>query len=161
MNTNKLLQGGIAAVVVVFVVAMGSGLTRRVEAADTDASVAFQLCTAEGDGAVEKCGIFGLPPTYQVPSGRRLIIEQVSGDCADDDAPALPLRASIVAQTRGFVASHAIIGVPNPDSPGGRIPLTLTRIYADANSSVTIGLKEVPVFAGRLCRLTFSGLLVK
>jgi hypothetical protein len=162
MNTRQLFQWVMVAIVGVFALAMGSGLTRHVEAADaTDSPVAFQLCTPEGAGAVEKCGIFGLPPTYQVPAGRKLIIEQVSGDCADDDAAALPLRASIVAQTQGFVASHAIIGVPNTDAPGGKIPLTLTRIYADGNSTVTIGLSEVPVVAGRLCRMTFSGLLVR
>jgi hypothetical protein len=96
-----------------------------------------------------------------VPNGRRLIIEQVSGDCASDGNPGLPLRAGIVAQTQAAVVEHAIIGVTRPDLPGGQIPLTLTRIYADANSPVTIGLSEVPAFSARLCRLAFSGQLVK
>jgi hypothetical protein len=136
--------------------------TRKAEAADTtDSPVGFALCTPEGSAAAEKCGIFGLPPSYQVPAGRRLIIEQVSGDCADDGQPGEPLRAGIVAQTQGAVLKHAIIGVPNAESPGGRIPLTLTRIYADGNSTVTIDVVEVPAFSARLCKLTFSGLLTK
>ena len=137
-------------------------MTRRAEAADSgDPSVAFVLCTPEGSAAVEKCGILGGPSAYDVPVGRRLIIEQVSGNCADDGSAGLPLTAKIVAKTQGVTLQHGIIGVANADSPGGQIPLTLTRIYADSNSSVTIDVSEVPAFANRLCRLTFSGQLVK
>ena len=113
-------------------------MTRRAEAADS-----------------------GGPSAYDVPIGRRLIIEQVSGNCADDGSAGLPLTAKIVAKTQGVTLQHGIIGVANADSPGGQIPLTLTRIYADSNSSVTIDVSEVPAFANRLCRLTFSGQLVK
>jgi hypothetical protein len=143
-------------------VAFVAWMSRRAEAADSgDPSVAFVLCTPEGALAVEKCGILGGPATYQVPVGKRLIIEQVSGNCADDGGPGLPLTANIVAQTQGVTLQHGVIGVPNADTPGGQIPLTLTRIYADSNSSVTIDVREVPAFANRLCRLTFSGQLVK
>jgi hypothetical protein len=150
----------IAAIAVVpFVMAQ---TTRRAEAADTgDSPIGFALCTPDGLAAVEKCGVFGLPASYQVPSGRRLIVEQVSGDCADDGQPGEPLRAMIVAQTQGVVLRHAIIGVPNTESAGGRIPLTLTRISADGNSIVTIDVGEVPAFSARLCKLTFSGRLTK
>ena len=144
------------------VLLVGAQTTRRAEAADTaDSTIGFALCTPEGPAAAEKCGIFGLPPSYQVPAGRRLVIEQVSGDCADDGQPGEPLRGGIVAQTQGVVLRHAIIGVPNTESAGGRIPLTLTRIYADGNSNVTIDVGEVPAFSARLCKLTFSGLLTK
>src|ERR687895_2389264 len=90
-----------------FAFALGSAIPRPVAAADADGGlaaqaaipvqqvlnpVAFTLCTAEGAGAVEKCEAFGNPPTYQVPSGRRLIIEQVSGDCGSDEDSGKPLR---------------------------------------------------------------------
>jgi hypothetical protein len=156
-RTQRIVAG--AAMAGVLVVAW---MSRRAEAADTgDSTVAFVLCTPEGSAAVEKCGLLGGPSAYQVPVGRRLIIEQVSGNCADDGEAGLPLRANIVAQTQGVTLQHGIIGVPNADTAGGLIPLTLTRIYADTNSSVTIDVGEVPAFANRLCRLTFSGQLVK
>jgi len=124
--------------------------------------VAFNLCTAEGSNAQDKCAAFGYPPSYQVPAGRRLIVEQVSGDCGGDATePGLPLRVGIVAQTHGVVVEHGIIGVPWPALPGGRIPLTLTRVYADGGSIVTLGITEVPGFSDRLCRIAFSGQLVK
>jgi len=139
----------------------GRPSARFAEAADLGTPVAFNLCTAEGPQAVEKCEAVGNPPVYQVPHGRRLIIEQVSGDCGGDGSPGEPLRMTIVAQTGGAVVEHAIIGIPRPSQPGGLIPLTNTRIYADPKSSVTIGLTEIPAFAGRFCRVAFSGLLVK
>ncbi len=135
--------------------------SRLAEADSLGDPVAFALCTAEGAQAVEKCQAVGDPPAYQVPNRRRLIIEQVSGDCGGDGAPGEPLRMTIVAQTGGVVVEHAIIGIPRPPQPGGLIPLTRTRIYADAKSSVTIGLTEIPAFSGRFCRVAFSGLLVK
>ena len=139
----------------------GSASSRPAEADALRTPVAFSLCTAEGDQAVEKCQVIGNPPAFQVPPGRRLIIEQVSGDCGGDGEPGLPLRMTIVAQTGGVLVEHAIIGIPRPPQPGGLIPLTSTRIYADPRSSVTIGLTEVPAFAGRFCRVAFSGLLVR
>ena len=45
--------------------------------------------------------------------------------------------------------------------PAGEIPLTLTRVYADASSTVTMGLMQVPAFGNRSCRAVFSGQLVK
>ena len=82
-------------------------MTRRAEAADSgDPSVAFVLCTPEGSAAVEKCGILGGPSAYDVPIGRRLIIEQVSGNCADDGSAGLPLTAKIVAKTQGVTLQH-------------------------------------------------------
>ncbi len=122
---------------------------------------AFALCTAEGLGAVEKCEAVGNPPTYQVPPGRRLLIEQVSGDCGTDYEHGAPFLIKVVARTKGVVLGHEIIGVTRPDQPGGRIPLTLTRIYADPQSMVTIDLTGIPAVEGRFCRVTFSGQLVK
>jgi hypothetical protein len=123
--------------------------------------IAFELCTPEGDGAGEKCEALGFPPSYKVPAGRRLVIEQVSGLCGSDANQGEPLEASIIAQTKGVVAEHTIIGIPRLGVFGGKIPLTLTRIYADANSSVTIGVTGIPAFSDRFCRLAFSGQLVK
>ncbi len=123
--------------------------------------VAFALCTAEGPAAVQKCEVIGNPPTYQVPPGRRLVVEQVSGDCGTDYDPGAPLLIKIVAQTKGVVLGHEIIGVTRSDAAGGRIPLTLTRIYADPHSTLTIDLTGIPAVEGRFCRATFSGQLVK
>ena len=137
--------------------------TPRVEAAAVaDLPAAIEICTPEGDAAIDKCQAFGLPPTYQVPAGRRLVIEQVSGDCASDATePGRHGRVSVDARTNGVDASHLITLDSRPDLPAGEIPLTLTRIYADAGSTVTMGLTQVPVFANRLCRAVFSGQLVK
>ena len=124
--------------------------------------VAFELCTPEGPLAVQKCEALGPPPSYRVPPGTRLVIEQVSGSCAtDSEEPGQPFRASVVAQTQGVLAGHSIIGVAEPGVPGGKLPLTLTRIYADPDSEVTIGMSEVPASGNRSCSLTFSGQLVK
>ena len=135
----------------------------RVQAAAVaDLPVAVEICTPEGDLAVEKCQAFGLPATYQVPVGRRLVIEQVSGDCASDATePGRHGRVSIDARTNGADASHLITLDSRPDLPAGEIPLTLTRIYADGGSAVTLGLTQVPAFGNRSCRAVFSGQLVK
>ena len=137
--------------------------TPEVQAATiVDLPVAFEICTPEGPAAVEKCQGFGLPPTYQVPAGRRLVIEQVSGDCASDATePGRHGRVSIEARTNGVDASHLITLDSRPDLPAGEIPLTLTRIYGDAGSIVTLGLTQVPAFGNRSCRIVFSGQLVK
>ncbi|MGH9897031.1 MAG: hypothetical protein ACREA0_34540, partial [bacterium] len=141
--------------------AMASASTIHAEQSKGE-PVAFELCTPEGPSALQKCEALGLPPSYRVPAGKLLIIEQVSGSCAgDSEATGQPLRANVVAQTQGTLAEHSIIGVAEPDLPGGKIPLTLTRIYADPASEVTIGLTEVPAFSDRSCRLTFSGQLTK
>ena len=142
--------------------AMASASTTHAAQQPTVEPVAFELCTPEGPLAVQKCDAFGLPPSYRVPAATRLIIEQVSGSCAtDSEELGQPLRASVVAQTQGTLAEHSIIGVTEPGVPGGKIPLTLTRIYADPDSEVTIGLSEVPASGNRSCRLTFSGQLTK
>ena len=159
----KLSLGWITATLAGIAVIVAVRHTPPVQAAAVaDLPVAFELCTPEGDAAVEKCQAFGLPPTYQVPTGRRLIIEQVSGDCASDAAePGRHGRVSIEARTNGTDASHLITLESRPDLPAGEIPLTLTRIYADAGSTVTMGLTQVPAFANRSCRAVFSGQLVK
>jgi hypothetical protein len=139
----------------------GLSAARLAEAQTLGKPVAFNLCAPEGAAAIEKCDVIGHPAAYDVPSGRTLIIEQVSGDCGSDAAPGLPLRMAVVAQTGGVVVEHAIIGIPNASLPGGQIPLTRTRIYADPKTSVTIGLTEIPGSTGRFCRVAFSGQLVK
>jgi hypothetical protein len=130
----------------------GLSAARLAEADTLGKPVAFNLCAPEGPQAVEKCEAIGHPAAYDVPDGRTLIIEQVSGDCGSDAAPGLP---------GGVVVEHAIIGIPNASLPGGQIPLTPTRIYADPKSAVTIGLTEIPGSSGRFCRAAFSGQLVK
>jgi hypothetical protein len=160
---RKSLQWSLTIALIASVLALASAPARHAEAAETIASpVAFDLCTGDQPPAVQKCQALGPPPAYQVPAGRVLIVEQVSGDCGSDAQPGLPLRPQIVAQTSGTIVRHTIIGVTHPDEPGGRIPLTLTRIYADANSSVTIGLTDVPGGpSGAFCRVSFSGRLEK
>lgn len=149
------------AAILLTALAMASPSTIRAEQSK-DEPVAFELCAAEGPSALQKCEAFGLPPSYRVPAGKRLIIEQVSGSCSGDpEAKGQPFRASVIAETQGTLAEHSIIGVAEPGVPGGKIPLTLTRIYADSDSEVTIGLTEVPASDGRFCRLTFSGELTK
>ena len=151
----------LAAVTLASVLIGGFPSSRIAGAESLGDPVAFALCTAEGPQAVEKCEAIGDPPAYQVPQRRRLVIEQVSGDCGGDGEPGLPLKMTIVAQTGGVVVEHGIIGVPQAPLPGGQIPLTRTRIYADPKSSVTIGLTGIPAFSGRFCRVAFSGLLFK
>jgi hypothetical protein len=155
------LRTSLAIVVVAF--AAGAASTSNVEAADSVGSpVAFKLCPAEGEDAVVKCQVIGDPASYLVPTGRLLTIEQVSGDCGGDGEPGEALRISIKTQTGGVSVPHWIIGVPfETNASGGLIPLTLTRIYADPNSSVTIGLGFVPSVSGAFCRLSFSGTLTK
>ncbi len=160
--TKRYAIGG--AVVLVLMSAAGQfGLRRAEAAAESQVSpVAFELCTAEGALAIEKCQVLGPPPTYVVPAGRVFTIEQVSGDCSSDAAPGSPLRPAIVAQTGGAVVPHWIIGIPREAPfPGGLIPLEATRIYADTNSIVTLGLSDVPRIADRFCRVSFSGTLTK
>ena len=160
MNPSLRWIVPVLAIIAVLVVARQAPYVEA--AAVADLPVAVELCTPEGDAAVEKCQVFGLPPTYQVPAGRRLIIEQVSGDCASDATePGRHGRVSIEARTNGTDASHLITLESRPDLPAGEIPLTLTRIYADAGSTVTMGLTQVPAFANRSCRAVFSGQLVK
>jgi hypothetical protein len=152
----------VAVAAVVLTIALGAMSTWHVEAADVVGSpVAFELCSPEGAAAVEKCQIIGNPPSYTVPPGRVLTIEQVSGDCGGDGQIPSPWRVSIIAQTGGVSVPHWIIGVADPDSVAGPVPLTNTRIYADGNSSLTVGLTEVPGFNNRFCRLSFSGTLTK
>ena len=135
----------------------------RAEAAETTSSpVAFEICAPDGDAAIEKCTSLGMPPAYQVPATRVLVVEQVSGDCGSDADPGLPIRPALLAQTGGTLVSHWIIGVIDPTRPGGLIPLTLTSVYADPGSSFTIGLEHVPSgSAGRFCRVSVSGRLLK
>ena len=122
--------------------------------------VAFRLCTGDGPGGIAKCIARGDPPTHQVPAGRRLIIEQVSGECGSDQVtPVTQQVADIVAQTAGAVVPHSIVLLTFPNQPGGVVSLTNTRIYADAGSQVTIGLGAVG--GDSFCHLAFSGQLVK
>ncbi|HEY7601704.1 MAG TPA: hypothetical protein VIB60_04285 [Methylomirabilota bacterium] len=122
--------------------------------------VAFRLCTAEGPNVLVKCQTLGDPPSRTVPAGRRLVIEQVSGECASDVSnPVVPPTAEILAQTGGTVVPHAIVLVPFASLPGGLVPLTLTRIYADPGSQVTIGLDGLS--GEKFCRMSFSGQLVR
>ena len=133
------------------------------EAAETvESPIAFEICAADGADAIEKCNALGMPPAYQVPATRVLIVEQVSGDCGSDASPGLPLRPALLAQTGGTLVGHFIVGVTDPTRPGGVIPLTLTRVYADPGSSFTIGLDHVPTGPlGRFCRASVSGRLAK
>ena len=160
---SKSLRWSVVGGVLASAAALAFAPIWRAEAAETvDSPVAFEICTPEGAAAVEKCQVLGLPPAYQVPGGRVLIIEQVSGSCGSDAAPGLDFRPELLAQTNGAVVGHWIIGVTNPEDPGGLIPLTLTRIYADPASAFTIGLTGVPSgLAGRFCRLSVSGRLAK
>ena len=128
--------------------------------AAADDPVAFRLCTADGPDGLAKCAVFGDPPARTVPSGRRLIIEQVSGECGGDAIiPGLPQSADILAQTGGTVVPHSILLVTFPTLPGGVLQLTSTRIYADPGSQVTIGLAGLS--GESFCRLSFSGQLVR
>ena len=132
--------------------------TPRAVAAD---QVAFRLCVAEGDPAIEKCGVFGDPASYVVPTKKQLTIEQVSGDCAGAAlADPRVQTGEIVAQTGGTVLPHQVLLVTVLGAPGGTVPVTNVRIYADPGSIVTIGLGGIaPDPGGRLCRLVFSGQL--
>jgi hypothetical protein len=122
--------------------------------------VAFRLCAADGPDGLAKCAVLGDPPARTVPSGRRLIIEQVSGECGGDViVQAIPQSADILAQTGGTVVPHSILLVTFPTVPGGVVQLTSTRIYADPGSQVTIGLAGVS--GDSFCRLSFSGQLVR
>jgi hypothetical protein len=123
--------------------------------------VAFTLCTPEGPGATQTCDALGFPASYQVPAGKRLIIEQVAGSCGGDAEQDESTEAAIVARTAGVIVSHPISGSRLPTDLAIRIPLTLTRIYADPHSSVTIGLTRVSASNNRYCWLRFSGQLVK
>ena len=158
-----LLRGSVLLGALGCVVMMAFSPLWRAEAAESgNAPVAFELCTADGADAIEKCSLLGMPPAYQVPSTRMLIVEQVSGDCGSDADPGLPFRPALLAQTGGTLVSHWIIGVTDPSRPGGLIPLTLTSIYADPGSSFTIGLDHVPPGSlGRFCRVSVSGRLAK
>ena len=155
---SKLLQR----LLIVFLIATGTqSIARPAHALETAAPVAFVLCAPEGFNAQQRCDAFGQPPAYQVPSGRVLLIEQVSGVCSGDDLPGEPWHADIVASTQGVIVPHAILGIPGALTSGGSIALTLTRIYADPGSSVTIGLIGIPGSANRFCHLAFSGRLLK
>jgi hypothetical protein len=159
---NSSLRWIVTLLAAIAVLVVGRQAQHVEAAAVADLPVAFEICTPEGAAAVEKCQAFGLPPTYQVPLGRRLIVEQVSGDCASDATEnGRQGRVSIEARTNGTDASHLITLEARPDLPAGEIPLTLTRIYADAGSTVTMGLTQVPAFGNRSCRAVFSGQLVK
>jgi hypothetical protein len=160
---TKSLRWSVVVGVLASAVALAFAPMWRAEAAETvDSPVAFEICTPEGAAAVEKCQALGLPAAYQVPVGRVLIVEQVSGSCGSDATPGLDLRPALLAQTNGAVVSHWMIGVTDPDEPGGLIPLTLTRIYADPASAFTFGLTGVPSgLAGRFCRASVSGRLAK
>jgi hypothetical protein len=160
---RKSLRWSVVGGVLASAVALAFAPHWRAEAAETvDSPVAFEICGAEGAGAVAKCEALGLPAAYQVPAGRVLIVEQVSGSCGSDADPGLDFRAALSAQTNGVVVSHWIIGVTNPADPGGLIPLTLTKIYADPASAFTIGVADVPTGpGGRFCQASVSGRLAK
>lgn len=159
---NTLLRWTLAAGFVASVFAVGARTAPAAPAAGNGRSpAAFELCTSEGPNAAQKCAAFGLPAAYTVPPGRLLVIEQVSGQCSGDDQPGLPTLASILVQTDGVVVPHTIIGVPQSNLPVALIPLTLTRMYADPNSTLTLGLTDVPAISNRLCRIAFSGQLIK
>lgn len=122
--------------------------------------VAFTLCTPEGPGATQTCEALGFPASYQVPAGKRLIIEQVAGSCGGDAEQDESTEAAIVARTAGVIVAHPISGSPLPPGLAVRIPLTLTRIYANPQSLVTVGLTSVRGSNSRYCWLRFSGQFV-
>ena len=163
MRTRHVLRGSVIIGALGCIAVVAFAPLWPAEAAEGgNTPVAFELCTADGADAIDKCNAQGLPPAYQVPSTRVLIVEQVSGDCGSDADPGLPLRPALVAQTGGALVSHWIIGVTDPSRPGGLIPLTLTSVYADPGSSFTIGLERVPTGElGRFCRVSVSGRLAK
>lgn len=121
--------------------------------------VAFAICAFEGEGAAEKCAAFGPPPTYLVPGNKRLVIEQLSGTCSDDQQPG---RRTVGLQivTGGNSVEHTFRG--QPDSGASSVFVSgLTRLYADPGTAIVVDLTGIPASGdNRFCLLSFSGQLV-
>lgn len=160
---KNVIRWSVLVGVLVSVVTVAFSTMRPAEAAESlDTPIAFQLCVADGADAIVKCNAVGSPAAYQVPAARVLLVEQVSGDCGSDAQPGLALYPALAAQTGGVLVNHWVVGIPNPNQPGGLIPSTLTRVYADPGSTFTIDLTRVPAGSlGRFCRISVSGRLVK
>jgi hypothetical protein len=121
--------------------------------------VAFALCAFEGDGAAQKCAALGPPPTYQVPGNKRLIIEQVSGTCTDNQQPGRK-AAVLRIVTGGNAVEHMFAGQAEPGSFTVFVS-GLTRLYADPGTAIVIDLTSIPADDdNRLCLLSFSGQLI-
>jgi hypothetical protein len=121
--------------------------------------VAFALCAFEGDGAAQKCAALGPPPTYQVPGTKRLIIEQVSGTCTDNQQPGRK-AAVLRIVTGGNPVEHMFAGQAEPGSFAVFVS-ALTRLYADPGTAIVIDLTSIPADDNnRFCLLSFSGQLL-
>jgi len=92
------------------------------------------MCNATNSGTI--CG--NVPHFFTAPLGRRIVIEQISGQCESTDPTAtgvINLDATVggAAGIRTVLpqASNAALGV------GFIIPSTLTRIYPDPGTDVS------------------------
>jgi hypothetical protein len=133
--------------------------TPTVRSADEPARNAFQiaLCTI---GWPPGCG--NTPSQLAVPTGKRLVIEFVSGAClntTDNDRIASARLSTVVG---GSVASHVFVPMAAPGLEGSRVTgfSQPARIYADGDSNVSVIAGGLPT--GNVgCVISLSGYLVK
>jgi putative flippase GtrA len=97
---------------------------------------AIIMCNSNYSGTI--CG--NLPHFYTVPTGERLVIEQVSGSCISSD-PAGSVEVNVTATVGG---AGVLTVLPEGPSIGALgygfvIPATQTRIYPDAGTDLDFG----------------------
>jgi hypothetical protein len=117
--------------------------------------LAINLCNASDSGTV--CG--GVPNFFTLPAGQRYVIEQVSGQCLTTD-PGNIAVANINATVNGTGARTSLPDLPSAALGSGFIiPATMTRIYPDAGTelSLELGPGQVSSSPGLICNVTLIG----
>lgn len=117
--------------------------------------LAINLCNASDSGTV--CG--GIPNFFTLPAGQRYEIEQVSGQCLTSDPGNISV-AVLGATVNGTGTQTSLPDLPNAALGAGFIiPATMTRIYPDAGSEISLQLNPSHVTSspGLICNVTLIG----
>jgi len=111
----------------------------------------------QGGTALASC--FGVPDAFSVPTGKRFVIEFVSGTC-QFSPPGSGLRAvSFFTVAGGTMAEHSLITSEAFSDATHTVNYfgQQTRIYADPETAVTL---IHPAFSDHRCAMTLSGYLL-
>ena len=156
--TGSLSVGGTVAATQSGTWNVGISGTPKVEVSRNDedpARAPFQtrLCMAKNsDNCTDN---LNFPTSFVVPAGKRLVIEQISGECFPSGAV---LAVGITVTTGGATVSH-LFGVQYPIAGTTGYTNHLTRLYADGGTSVVpVNNSLVPNLVA--CDVALSGYLI-
>lgn len=122
---------------------------------DNPARQPFQarLCVL---GTPAACAGTGFPTSVTVPAGKRLVIEQIAGQCFPGTTT---LAVGLTVTVNSTTVTH-LFGITFPVGTGitGYTNHT-TRLYADGGTSVVGAHNSLPPTANVSCDIAFSGYL--